>query len=187
MNNVTERVEYYTNMKRITRADPIARFTLLSIKGEDNNTPILPLQSDDPDALRHSPLFALVNPGDDISEVASNLMGPGPWTLHRDLKLPNSCSQMKPTNRNRKSNITVTHTLKLVMRVARGDDLFIDGKTGKRKQFDVVVQTPVLILSVRFFYFIQWSIEVVLFAHLFYIVPMQSRVDLPSAVFRSPR
>ncbi|KAF8806558.1 hypothetical protein BYT27DRAFT_7191111 [Phlegmacium glaucopus] len=144
-----ERVDYYANMKRIARTDPIARFTLLSIKGADNNTPILPLQSDDPDALRHSPLFALVNPGDDLSEVASNLMGPGPWTLHQDLKLPNSCSQMKPTNKNRKSNIIVTHTLKLVMRVARGDDLFIDGKTGKRKLFDIVVQTPVLILSCR--------------------------------------
>lgn len=144
-----ERVDYYTNMKRIARTDPIARFTLLSIKGDDNRTPILPLRSDDPDALRHSPLFALVEPGDDLSEVASNLMGPGPWTLHQDLKLPASCSLMKFSNKNRQSNIIVTHTLKLVMRVERGDNLFMDGKTGKRKLFDIVVQTPVLILSCR--------------------------------------
>lgn len=143
-----ERVDYYTN-KRIARTDPIARFNLLSIKGDDNY-PILPLQSDDPDALRQSPLFALIDPRDDLSEVASNLMGPGPWMLHQDLKLPDSCSQMKFTNKNHKSNIVVTHTLKLVIRVERGDDSTIDGKTGKKKLFDIVVQTPVLILSVSF-------------------------------------
>ena len=144
-------------MKRIARTDPIARFSLLSIKGDDNHTPILPLQSDDPDVLRHSPLFALVDPSEDLSEAASNLMGPGPWTLHQDLKLPGSCSQMKFTNRNYKSNIIVTHTLKIVMRVERGDDLVIDAKTGKRKLFDIVVQTPVFILSVSFFFLITSS------------------------------
>ena len=38
--------------------------------------------------------------------------------------------------------------MKIVMRVERGDDTFVDLKTGKRKQFDIVVQTPVHILSV---------------------------------------
>ena len=140
-------------MKRIARTDPVVRFNLLSIKGDDNQTPILPLQTNDPEALRHSPLYALVDPNDDLSEVASTLRGPGPWTLHQDLKLPGSCSQMKFTNKNRKSNIIVTHTLKLVMRVERGDDFFIDAKTGKRKLFDIVVQTPVLILSVSYYYY----------------------------------
>jgi hypothetical protein len=135
---------------RLARTDPITCFRLLSVKGDNNHTPILPLRSDDPDALRHSPLFALIDPDDDLSEVASNLMGPGPWTLHQDLKLPGSCSQMKFSNKNRRSNITVTHTLKIVMRVERGDDLFIDVKTRKRKLFDIVVQTPILILSVSF-------------------------------------
>jgi hypothetical protein len=137
-------------MKHIARTDPVVRFTLLSIKGDDHNTPILPLQTNDPVALRLSPLYALVDPNDDLTEVASLLKGPGPWTLHQDMKLPGTCSQMKFTNRNRKSNIIVTHTLKLVMRVERGDDLFMDAKTGKRKLFDIVVQTPVLILSVSF-------------------------------------
>ena len=141
-------------MKRIARTDPVARFTLLSIKGEDTHTPILPLPTDNPEALRHSPIFALVDPNDDLTEVASSLKGPGPWMLHQNLKLPGSCAQMKFTNKNRKSNIIVTHTLKLVMRVERGDDYFMDPKTGKRKLFDIVVQTPVLILSVSFlFYF----------------------------------
>ncbi|KAF8161303.1 hypothetical protein B0H34DRAFT_796110 [Crassisporium funariophilum] len=147
---VEERVDYYTNMRRIARSDPITRFTLLSIKGECKGAdPILPLDSEDPEALRNSPLFALISPTADLSETASTLMGPGPWTFHQDLKLPGSCDTMKFTNRNRRSNITVTHVLKLVMRVERGDDLHVDGKTGKRKLFDIVVQTPVLILSCR--------------------------------------
>ena len=148
-------------MRRIARTDPIVRFSLLSIKGDDNYSPILPLRSDDPNALRNSPLYALVDRDDDLSELTSILAGPGPWTLHRNLKLPGSCSQMKFSNKNRQSNIIVTHTLKLVMRVERGDDLLIDAKTGKRKLFDIVVQTPVLILSVSF-----TITQSVFFAHL---------------------
>jgi hypothetical protein len=44
--------------------------------------------------------------------------------------------------------MSVTHLLKCVMRVERGDDVAIDPKTGKRKLFDIVVQMPVHILSV---------------------------------------
>ncbi|KAJ3505975.1 hypothetical protein NLJ89_g7130 [Agrocybe chaxingu] len=143
-----ERVDYYTNMRRIARSDPPTRFTLLSIRGEGKGAdPILPLESDDVEVLRNSPLFQIVNPEDDLGEIASNLMGPGPWSFHRDLKLPSSCDILKFTNRNRRSNILVTHLLKLVMRVERGDDLYVD-KSGRRKMFDIVVQTPVLILSV---------------------------------------
>ncbi|CAA7260536.1 unnamed protein product [Cyclocybe aegerita] len=144
-----ERVDYYTNMRRIARSDPPTRFTLLSIRGEGKGAdPILPLESDDVEVLRNSPLFQIINQEDDLGEIASNLMGPGPWSFHRDLKLPSSCDILKFTNRNRRSNILVTHLLKLIMRVERGDDLYVD-KSGRRKMFDIVVQTPVLILSCR--------------------------------------
>ena len=139
-------------MRRIARTDPVVRFNLLSIKGDDNHCPILPLPTDNPEALRYSPIYALVDPNDDLTQVASNFKGPGPWMLHQNLKLPGTCAQMKFTNRNRKSNIIVTHTLKLVMRVERGDDFFMDPKTGRRKLFDIVVQTPVIILSASFFF-----------------------------------
>ena len=139
-------------MKRIARTDPIQRIYLLSLKdgeGDKDPIPILPLTSDDPEAFKHSPISSLANPGDDLSEFASNLMGPGPWTLHHDLPLPNSCSILHFTNKNKLSNITVQHTLKVIIRAERGDDLHIDPKTGKRRLFDIVVQTPVQILSVR--------------------------------------
>ena len=56
--------------------------------------------------------------------------------------------ELRFTNKNRRSNIEVSHLLKVVMRVQRGDDEHVDPKTGKRKLFDIVVQTPVIILSV---------------------------------------
>ena len=135
-------------MKRIARTDPIQAICLLSLKdGDKTPLPILPLTSDDPEAFKHSPLFSMVNPGDDLSEFASSLMGPGPWTLHHDLPLPSSCKLLNFTNKNQRSNIIVQHTLKVIIRVERGDDLHVDA-TGKRRLFDIVVQTPVHILSV---------------------------------------
>ena len=133
-------------MKRISRTEPVTRTVLLSVKEGDN--PILPLQSDDVDAFRNSPLYNLATSEDDVSEMASNLMGPGPWTFHQDLHLPHSCQHIHFTNANKRSNITIAHTLKWIIRVERGDDLHINPKTGKRKLFDIVVQTPVHILSV---------------------------------------
>jgi len=129
---IEERVDYYTQMKRVVRTDPISRIQLLSVKNEGNvSQPILPLESDDVDAFKNSPLFALAHPDDDPSEMASTLMGPGPWTFHQDLRLPPSCQILKFTNKNKRSNITITHVLKCVMRVERGDDTQIDPKTKK--------------------------------------------------------
>lgn len=142
-----ERTDYYTQMKRIARTDPIQCISLLSLKAEAGG-PILPLISDDPEAFRNSPIYPMANPDDDISEMASSLMGPGPWTLHHDLPLPASCGFVHISNKNKRSNIIVQHTLKVVIRVERGDDKHMDPKTGKRRLFDIVIQTPVQILSV---------------------------------------
>jgi arrestin-related trafficking adapter 3/6 len=134
-------------MKRIARTDPIERISLLSLKRPEGG-PILPLISDDPEAFKHSPFYATLASGDDPSHVASSLMGPGPWSFQHELALPSSCSQIHFSNKNRRANILITHTLKVVFRVERGDDEQLDYKTGKRKMFDIVVQTPVHILSV---------------------------------------
>jgi hypothetical protein len=141
-----ERVEYYTQMKRIVRADPLTRIDLLILR--NSGKPILPLESDEEGVFKNSPLCALARPGDDLSEVASNYMGPGPWTMTSDLKLPKSCRRMHMTNKNRRSNIVITHLLKCVIRLERGDDLHVDPKSGKRRLFDITAQTPVHIFSV---------------------------------------
>lgn len=148
--SIEERVDYYTKMARLARSDPITHFILLSAKGAaKGDDPILPLDSDDVEAFRKSPLYKLVTPDDDPSQMAANLMGPGPWTFRQDLQLPKSCNQMYFTNKNKLSNISITHTLKLVIRVESASDLHLNPKTGKRKMFDIVVQTPVQILSCR--------------------------------------
>ena len=135
-------------MRRIARTEPLSRIALLNVKGEGQDDHILPLESDDVDAFRNSPFYNLATPNDDLSEMTSRLMGPGPWTFHQDLHLPHSCSNIHFTNKNRRSNIIITHMLKWVIRVQRGDDVGINPKTGKRKLFDIVVQIPVHILSV---------------------------------------
>ena len=144
-----ERTDYFTDTKRVARTDPIQRFPLLSLKLDaEDGGPILPLASDDPDVFKRSPFYAMLTADDDPSEMASNLMGPGPWMFQRELALPPSCSDIHFSNKNRKANILISHTLKVIFRVERGDDKYVDQRTGRRKLFDIVVQTPVHILSV---------------------------------------
>lgn len=145
----TERVDYWTDFKRLARTDPLTRIGLLAMKTPQKDGPhILPLDLDDPQAFANSPFVDCVPPGEDVSEYASSLMGPGPWRIQKELQLPEACNVLHFTNRNRRSNIVVTHMLKIIFRVERGDDQAVDSTTGKRKLFDIVVQTPIHILSV---------------------------------------
>lgn len=147
-----ERVDYLTQFKRVARTDTLTRVPLLSFNPANSNAPLLPLQGDDVDAFMRSPLHALLGPEDDPAEMASTFMGPGPWTIQYGVRLPESCAQIHFTNKNKKSNIVVTHLLKVIFRVQRGDDSDVDGAGEKRKLYDIVVQTPIHILSVSFRY-----------------------------------
>lgn len=147
---ILERIDYYTGFKSLVRSDPPNRMVLLSIKDPHKDHPLLPLSPDNIEALKNSGLYSDTS-DDDLSEVISNLMGPGPWNIQKAIPLPKSCDELHFTNKNKKSNIVISHTLKIIFRVQRGDDQEIDAQTGKRKMFDIVVQTPVHILSVRSF------------------------------------
>jgi hypothetical protein len=137
-------------MKRIAHTEPLTRIELLIVRNSGKvPRPILPLESDNEDAFKNSPLYSLTQPEDDLSEVAAKYLGPGPWTITSNLKLPASCRRIHMTNRNRRSNIVITHLLKCVIRVERGDDLHVDSKSGKRRLFDITAQVPIQILSVR--------------------------------------
>ncbi|EMD33151.1 hypothetical protein CERSUDRAFT_160706 [Gelatoporia subvermispora B] len=143
-----EKVEYLTLFKRVARSDPVAKVPLLSLKtANKDGPPILPLSADDPDAFRKSPFVEVLGPDQDAGEYASSLMGPGPWVIRKELQLPKANGPLRFTNKNKKSNISVSHVLKIVFRVERGDDSAIDPQTGRRKLFDIVVQTPVHLLS----------------------------------------
>lgn len=167
-----EHVDYFTNFKRLARSEAPKKFDLFSIKYTQASKDVparhlLPLN----EPYISSPLYGLAD-ATDVDEATSNLMGPGPWTLHVDLKIPHSeackfhynrsqASDENPdyfgrefggglhfTNKHRRSNMSVTHYLKVILRVERGDDQAVDPKTGKRRLFDIVIQMPIHILSV---------------------------------------
>lgn len=146
---IDERIEYHTPTRRNVRSQLAHRIPLLSLENEveGESHPLLPLISDDPEAFRKSPLHQLMNANDDENEMAMVVMGPGPWTFHHALQLPQHCSLIHFSNRNRKSNVTVNHILKISIRVERGDDEATDPLTKKPKLFDILVQMPVRILS----------------------------------------
>ena len=156
-----ERVDYWSNFRTIAYTEPITRAVLLSLKPPNKDDgPLLPVTSDDPDVFRRSPLAELLDPSADPSELMSNLMGPGPWSISKDLKLPEGSDSLHFTNKNKMSNVSVNHTLKVIFRVERGDDEAMDASTGKRKMFDIVVQSPIHILSVcRFILRLIWAVS----------------------------
>jgi hypothetical protein len=137
----TERVDYYFS-GGITRTEPINQIFLLALRGSDS--PLLPMTT----SFSESQLHVLRTPHDDESEMAAEFMGPGPWTIRRDLKLPASCRELNFTDRNRAGKMTINHTLKILIRVQKVNDSDIYPGTEKPKQFDIIVQIPVHILSV---------------------------------------
>lgn len=73
-------------------------------------------------------------------------MGPGPWTIGHQLGIPDSCSILHPSNRTKGSNVMVSHTLKVVLRVEKEEGTITTG----RKSYDIVIHIPIQILSVSF-------------------------------------
>ena len=147
--NLKERTEYYTKTQSRARLDTIRRATLLAIRHfglvDRYTRPILPLTSEEVDAFRKSPLYRLVNPSGDESEVASSYMGPGPWTICHELQVPDSCSVLHPSNQTKGSNIMVNHTLTVTMRVEKEEE----SEASERKKFyDIIIHIPIQILSV---------------------------------------
>jgi arrestin-related trafficking adapter 3/6 len=145
---ISERVESYVSGVNMTRTVTSA-IPLLNLQHDDETKPLLPLSSDDPLAFENSPLASVRRSRANASDVVSELLGPGPWPLRAVLQLPADCGLLHPTSRSGDSSIHVTHVLRFTMRLARGDDAALDSKTNKRKLFEVVVRTPVHILSVR--------------------------------------
>jgi hypothetical protein len=150
--SVIERVLHYNCTRSIARAEPVNTMALLSLKHFQNGDALLPMDT----SLENSPLRSLLTNGDDVSELAASFMGPGPWSLHWDLKLPESCSELHFSNSNLASSINVSHTLKISMRVEKGsggseegETEGVEGANKKKRLFDIIVKMPVHILSVK--------------------------------------
>ncbi|WVQ75076.1 hypothetical protein IAR50_004685 [Cryptococcus sp. DSM 104548] len=161
-----EKTDYYAQERKVARHETPKRFVLLFIKQSDakeRTEPLLPIISEDPLAAERSPLAemarqaAMSDPPSDLFDLErdpddamyASLMEPtGPWHLEKDLQLPDCVSKIKFTTKHDQTNITVAHWLKVTIRVERGDDEALDSK-GRRKQFDIIIETPIKILDCR--------------------------------------
>jgi len=140
---IDERIDSLLSGVFVTRTIT-STIPLLSLGHDDETTPLLPLSSSDPLAYENSP-FASLRPLP--SEQVSQLLGPGPWTIRAKLYLPADCRILHATSRRKGSAIHITHVLRIVMRLARGDNAGIDPKTGKNKLYELSVRMPVYMLS----------------------------------------
>lgn len=67
------------------------------------------------------------------ADETPSLLDPiGPWHLDGTLQLPDCSTKLNVSTNHEKSNISITHTLKIMLRVERGDDEYLDSK-GNRK------------------------------------------------------
>lgn len=76
---------------------------------------------------------------DEIDSTPSCLDPIGPWNLESTIQLPDCAEKLTFTTAHDRANITVSHILKIMLRVERGDDDFLDSK-GKRKLWDVIIE-----------------------------------------------
>jgi len=83
---------------------------------------------------------------DRATEAAAHLLSlDGPWHLHGTIKLPEDIVHI--STKHPVCNTMVRHSLKFFLRVEPGDEDDLDSK-GNKRQYDIIVEMPVTILSV---------------------------------------
>lgn len=141
---LSEKVDYYAHDKKVARHEATRRYQLLALKTASPTTvPLLPILDTTPSALNTSPLLPLainaMETGQDEDDAATALLNPtGPWTLEHQVHVPDCSSNIHFTTKHSKTNMTVSHWLKVVFRVERGGPSELDAK-GKPKQFDIIM------------------------------------------------
>ena len=151
-------------MNKVVKTPSATRQVLCCLKHPDKNqTPLLPLAERD---HRKSPLYSLVHEDleytgqseeERASELISEWMGPGPWPLRFNVEIASTHGSLHPTNMNKKGNITVSHVLKVMIRVEKEDAGDADDSK-KKKVYDIVIQYPFHLLSVSIY--IAWYVLV---------------------------
>ncbi|KAF8756753.1 Arrestin (or S-antigen), C-terminal domain [Rhizoctonia solani] len=118
---LTEKIDYYAHGRRVARHDPTRRYELLSLKYPN-------LKHDKGVRLPLLPILDDSNNAISHSPLAGLIEGQDADEIATNLLNPNG-----------------PWTIQIMIRVERGDDSQMD--KGKRKQFDIIVETPVHILS----------------------------------------
>lgn len=138
--STVRQVDYTAHGKKITRHEGVKTFPLLKIEYPDLASPLLPLLSDEPDAVQRSPLSSFwINPTSSDNMTPACLDPLGPWDLEGALQLPDCTGRIHFSCAHDKANISIKHWVKVTMRVERGDDEFLDAK-GKRKRWDIIIE-----------------------------------------------
>jgi len=129
-----QKTTYFAVGRKLTRHETPKKFPLLRVDFKDPKEPLLPILSDDPNALKEHPLKDwFVNVGGSESNETPSCLDPlGPWALESFIPLPDCSTRVGFTTNHDKANISVSHVVKVTLRVERGDDEFLDSK-GKRK------------------------------------------------------
>ena len=151
----SEKSDYFAQDRKVARHETPKKFLMLFIKQIDRLEriqPLLPIISDAPNAARDSPLAplalqaALNNPTTESFDVDglddnmyATLLDPiGPWHLEHNLTVPDCVSAIRFSTKHEKTNISIGHVLKIIIRTERGDDMALDVK-GRRKHFDIIM------------------------------------------------
>lgn len=137
---IEEKIDYFAMDKKVARHEAVKKYPLLALKGQEKPTmqPLLPIISSAPDAFAKSPLapFAyLAAEGNETpDDAAASLLNPvGPWHMETNLQVPDCVSRIRFSTKHAPTQVTVSHWLKVVMRMERGDLVAVDAK-GKKKQ-----------------------------------------------------
>lgn len=164
-------VDYYAHGRKVARHEPVQHYEMIAVRQEDKQERLLPIISDSPSAAAKSPLAAYARPeGDEppdliippsasqeslehTSDVASHLLNPsGPWHLKFNLKTPDCNSGIHFTNREHGARIVILHRLKTTLRVAAGVFEPTSDPKERPKLFDIIIETPIHLLSVSVSY-----------------------------------
>lgn len=146
--SLEQKTTYFALGRKLTRHETPKKFPLLRVDFKDGS-PLLPIL--DGQANEEHPLkdwFAVG--GDQVEgERGVGCLDPlGPWQLESFIPLPDCSTRVGFSTNHEKANISVSHVVKVTLRVERGDDDFLDSK-GKRKLWDVIIEAPVHLLSCR--------------------------------------
>ncbi|KAJ9119687.1 hypothetical protein QFC22_003397 [Naganishia vaughanmartiniae] len=151
---LAEKIDYFALDKRVARHEAVKRYPLMALKHDSKPPePLLPILSESTEAIWTSPLAAFavqaMTGNDTEDDAVASLLNPvGPWYLDTTLQVPDCSSRIRFTTKHAKTNMAISHWLKLIIRVERGDDVAVDAK-GRRKQFDIIIETPLHLLDCR--------------------------------------
>lgn len=141
-----EKTTYYAHDRSMTKTENTKHIVLARYHHHDERVPLLPILDDDPRAILEHPLKSwFINPTSSDNTTPACLDPFGPWDLETSIPVQPD-ARLRFTMTNPQANMSVKHSVRVTLRVERGDDEFLD-KEGKRKRFDIIVEAQINLLS----------------------------------------